>query len=349
MPTKIDSFEVARQAGVSRTTVSHVLNNRRDVPIAESTRAHVLAVAAELGYRPNGIARSLMRGRTRTLGVLVPALGLNLVARLVNGIQDACDRHDYRLLVAQGRNDPEVERAQSSLLLEHRVDGLICLPSRHLVEETGAWLSQLAAQGTACVMLDDRTTAPGVDTVLCDDAGGAAATVRHLATLGHRRIAHVSGNLDVRIGRERHAGYQAGLAEMGLEFDPELVVHYSLHQRDVESAFQALRALSQPPTALFATNDYLAAELYWLATRRGLRVPEDLAIVGFGDVGMARNLRLTSVRHPAQAMGEQAVERLLARLTEPDLPPAEILLPTQLIIRETCGAPPAPAGSGLPA
>lgn len=347
MATKIDSFAVAQRAGVSRTTVSHVLNNRRDIPIAEQTRARVLAVAEELGYRPNGIARSLVRGRTRTLGVLVPALGLNLVARMVNGIQDACDRHDYRLLVAQGRGEPQVERAQGNLLLEHRVDGLICLPSRPHVEPMSTWLTELAGQGTPCVMVDDR--AAKVDCVLCDDAQGAAATVRHLAELGHERIAHVSGNLDFRIGRERWSGYRAGLAEAGLPYRAALTVHYSLDRRTVEPAFESLMALPQPPTAILAASDFLAGEIYRLAIRRGLRVPEDLALTGFGDVAMADSLRLTTVRHPAQAMGERAVERLLARVTEPDLPPAEILLPTQLIIRETCGAARPPGGSGFPA
>lgn len=347
MPPKIDSFAVARRAGVSRTTVSHVLNDRRDISIAESTRARVLAVAAELGYRPNAVARSLVRGRTRTLGVVVPALSLNLVGRMVNGIQDACDRHDFRLLVAQGRGEPDLERAQGSLLLEHRVEGLICLPGRRSAEETRKWLSELADEGTPSVLVDERIADPRIDFVLGDDAGGAAAMVRHLLSLGHRRIAHFCGNQDVRIGRERLEGYRRALAEGGISEDEALIVHYSLEEAGIEAALEQVLSLPDPPTALFAANDYLAAGLYRLAVRRGLRTPEDLAVTGFGDIGAAAALRLTTVSHPAREMGEQAALRLFARIEEPGRPAEGLVLPTQVIIRETCGAAQASSRSGL--
>lgn len=341
MPQRTNIQDVARRAAVSNTTVSFVLNGRTDRGIPEATRARVLRAARELGYRPNPVARSLVSGKTRTVGVVVPNLSANIIARLTSGIEDTCHQHDHRVLLAQAPGGTESEIRQAQLLLEHRVDGLICALTRAHADESREWLAHLAEEGVACVLVDERIDEAPVDYVVSDDRQGAIDLVAHLASLGHRRIAFLGIPEPRRIHLERSEGYRLGLTAAGLAPDPALTCEVLGASELVPGQVARLLGLAEPPTAVFATNDHFAVAVLHFAYRRGLRIPDDLALVGFGDIGAAAPLGLTTMRHPAREMGQQAAERLFARLANPLLPAAGVTLPTTLIVRETCGAAPA--------
>jgi LacI family transcriptional regulator len=332
------SADVARQAGVSPTTVSFVINGRRDILIPEETRARVLQVARELGYRPNSLARSLARGRTQTIGVLVPSLDSSFTAHVVQGIQEACFGQGYRVLLTHSQHDPAIEAKEVDLLLEHRVDGLISVASEETIGPMSRWLDGVVGEGAPCIVVDDRTYAAKVDCVVSDDEGGARRAVEHLLGLGHQRIAHLCAGTRTSTARDRHCGYCAALSSAGITVDEALVVGEAFEMRDPARALRALRELPHPPTALFAANDYMAADIIEVAREQGVRVPEDMALAGYGDTRVGRYLHLTTIRQDPQRMGHTAAGRLFARLADPKLAPQEIVLPTELVVRDSCGA-----------
>jgi LacI family transcriptional regulator len=338
MKRRISSHDVAHHAGVSRATVSFVLNGRTDLRIAAETRERVLRAASELGYRPNGVARSLVRGKTQTIGVIVPRLDSSFTADIVNGIQEACAGRDYRVLLAYSLHAPDVEAKEAYVLLEQRVDGILCVAGHRTLDETHRWLAQALAEHVPCVLVKQHLPDLAVDYVVSDDDHGARAAVKHLLHLGHRRIGHLSAGTRASSARERDAGYRAALADAGVAVDESLIAGGSYRPESATAGMTTLLQLPEPPTAVFAANDSMAAAALEVATQRGLRVPEDVALVGYGDVSMARYLRLTTVHQPAKRMGLRAAERLFDRLEDPDLPPEGIVLPTRLVVRATCGA-----------
>lgn len=329
--------DVARRAGFSRTTVSYVLNGRSDVTIPEPTRARILLAAEELGYRRNGIARSLVRNRTQTLGVVVPSLQSSFHAEIVNGIQEVCSRNEFRMLLAYSLDDPRGELEQVRLLLENRIEGLINVGSWRTQDCSGEILGEVLAEGVPCIVVDDCPAGGLVDCVISDDRNGTAAAMRHLLERGHRRIGHLSGGTRAVPARLREEGYREALAAAGILFDPALVIGWSFSSPDAAQWMEQLLRLPEPPQAVFAANDRLAAEAVVAIRENGLRVPNDVAVVGYGEQPEARYLGLTTVDQAPREMGVRAAERLFARIAEPELPPETIVIPTRLVVRQSCG------------
>jgi DNA-binding LacI/PurR family transcriptional regulator len=319
---KTSGRDVARLAGVSRTTVSYVLNGRADTAIPEATRQRVLRAAAQLGYRPNGVARSLVSGKTQTIGVIVPVLNSSFSAGIVNGIQQICSRGSlpYRMLLAYSHNDADEEVRQAQMLLEHRVDGLICVAGEHSVVGTTRWLVDAVKEGVPCVVVDDRVPGCAVDYVVSDDFNGARFAVEHLIGLGHRRIAHLSAGTDSSPARERLEGYRAALTAASIAVDERLIAGDSFDPGNAPRAMEYLLDLPEPPTAVFAANDFMAAAAFE------------------ADVSPAEYLRLTTVHQAPEELGRRATERLFERMENPELPPEGIVIPTHLVVRQSCGA-----------
>jgi LacI family transcriptional regulator len=339
MKKSASSEDVARAAGVSRATVSYVLNKRMDQSIPEETRHRVIRAAEALSYRPNRLARGLQRGKTHTLGVMMPSLSQSFHAGIMQGIREVCFEQDYRILLAQ----PEHEAADGThivnLLLEHQVDGLLCVAAESPLDQdqmrrvlfTG--LEQALATGLACVVVDDRSLTGKVDCIVTDDTQGARRAVEYLLERGHRRIGHLSGGQALTTARDRTQGYREALEAAGIEPDPLLTAGTSYHEDEAVAATSTILDGIDPPTAIFAANDYLAAWAWRTAQARGLRVPEDLALVGYGDVELARFLGLTTMQQHPREIGRVATERLLARLKQPDMPPESLIQPTDLVRR----------------
>lgn len=325
--------DVARRAGFSRTTVSYVLNGRADVTIPEPTRDRIMRAAEELGYRRNGIARSLVSNRTQTLGVVVPSLQSSFHAEIVNGIQDVCSRHQYRMLLAYSLDDPESETEQVRLLLENRVEGLISVGSWLIHDTAGDLVGEVLAEDVPCVIVDDCLPDQPVDCVISDDWRGTSAAMAHLLAAGHRRIGHLSGGSDALPARTREEGYRLALREAEIPVDPDLILGGSFNSPEAVNWMDCLLQLPEPPTAVFAANDRLAAEAVLAIRQRGLRVPEDVTVVGYGELPLARYLELTTVDQQPRRMGEMAAERLFARIADPGLEPERIVIPTHLVVR----------------
>lgn len=349
MPTMAD---VARSAGVSVATVSHVLNGTR--PVLPHTRQAVLDAVDELGYTPNTLARSLVTSRTRSIGLAVSAISNPYFTEILQGVEAGALEHGYSLLIADPHDDPEHERKVVQLLHERRVDGMIVAPSadpRELVSYLGrhevptVFLDRLI-DGVADAGVDGpgdpgaRTDRPRLfDQVCAENVEPMAALVTHLAGLGHRRIGLVAGLPGLSTTAERIAGYRQGLTASGLPYDDHLVAHGDSESAAAERATAALLSLDTPPTALVTANNAMTIGTLRALRERGLSVPDDLALCCFDDFAWADlfSPRLTVIAQPSREIGTQAVRVLLDRLAAPDRPTRTVRLPCAFVHRTSCG------------
>ncbi|MEU6452146.1 LacI family DNA-binding transcriptional regulator [Streptomyces sp. NPDC046979] len=338
MPTMVD---VARSAGVSVATVSHVLNDTR--PVLPGTRQAVLDAVEELGYTPNTLARSLVTARTRSIGLAVSAISNPYFTEILQGVEASALEHGYSLLIADPHDDPEHERKVVQLLHERRVDGMIVAPSA----EPGDLVAYLGRHRVPAVFLDrvvevpEGDGAPRFDQVCAEGAEPTALLVGHLAGLGHRRIGLVAGRPGLSTTRERITGYRHGLAAAGLPFDDRLLVHGDSEADGGERATAALLSRAVPPTALVTANNAMTIGALRALRDRGLSVPGDLALCCFDDFAWADLFtpRLTAVAQPSRNLGAQAVRLLLERLAAPDRPARTVRLPCAFVHRTSCGCP----------
>ncbi|MEU0964022.1 LacI family DNA-binding transcriptional regulator [Streptomyces sp. NPDC005917] len=335
MPTMSD---VARSAGVSVATVSHVLNETR--PVLPHTRQAVLDAIEELGYTHNALARSLVTSRTRSIGLAVSAISNPYFTGILQGVEAAVLERGYSLLIADPHDDPVHERKVAQLLHERRVDGLIVAPSADPRE----LLAYLGRHAVPTVLLDRvidgrADAAPRFDQVCAESTEPTARLVTHLAGLGHRRIGLVAGLPGLSTTGERITGYRQGLAAAGLPLDEGLVVPGNSESAGAEQATAALLSLAAPPTALVTANNAMTIGALRALRAHGLSVPDDIALCCFDDFAWADlfSPRLTAVAQPSREIGAEAVRVLLDRLANPDRPVRTVRLPCALVHRTSCG------------
>ena len=328
--------DVARASRVSVATVSRVMNENPRV--SEATRLRVVKAATRLGYWPNGTARSLITSRTHALGVLLPDLHGEFFSEVIRGIDSAARQRRLHLLVSSyGAASEDLLAALRTV--RGRVDGLIVM-----APDVGVSVAlQLRGGGGPTVLLNPEIDVPGRDRISIANFDGAHAMVDHLLGLGHRRIATVTGpekNIDAR---QRLEGYRAALGEGGLEPSPDLEVSGHFTERSgYEAAIELLKRRPRP-TAIFAANDHMAVGVLGALQDAQVRAPEDVAVVGFDDIPMARYLTppLTTVHVDMTRLGRRAVEMLL----EPAKDGAAAegrreILSTTLVVRSSCGSKP---------
>ncbi|GAB2838196.1 LacI family DNA-binding transcriptional regulator [Streptomyces deserti] len=330
--------DVARSAGVSVATVSHVLNGTR--PVLPHTRQAVLDAVEELGYTPNTLARSLVTSRTRSIGLAVSAISNPYFTEILQGVEASALEHGYSLLIADPHDDPGHERKVVQLLHERRVDGMVVAPSADPRE----LLAYLGRHQVPAVFLDRLVEAPGFDQVVTENAAPTAELVTHLAGLGHRRIALVAGRPGLSTTRERISGYRNGLAAAGLPYDERLLVHGDSESAGAEQATAALLSLAVPATALVTANNAMTIGALRALRASGRSVPEDIALCCFDDFAWADLFtpRLTAIAQPSRDIGARAVQVLLERLAEPDRPARTVRLPCAFVHRTSCGCPEQP-------
>ncbi|MEU0999008.1 LacI family DNA-binding transcriptional regulator [Streptomyces tibetensis] len=341
--------DVARSAGVSVATVSHVLNGTR--PVLPHTRQAVLDAVEELGYTTNTLARSLVTARTRSIGLAVSAISNPYFTEILQGVEAAALDAGYSLLIADPHDDPEHERKVVRLLHERRVDGMIVAPSA----DPRGLLDYLGRHDVPAVFLDRLVDAPGkdggplFDQVCADNAEPTSRLVTHLAGLGHRRIGLVAGRPGLSTTNERITGYRSGLAFAGLAYDERLLVHGDSESAGAEQATEALLSLGVPPTALVTGNNAMTIGVLRALGRHGLSVPDDIALCCFDDFAWADlfSPRLTAIAQPGKDIGARAVRVLLERLAEPDRPVRTVRLPCTFVHRTSCGCP-SPSEEGTP-
>ncbi|MFC6061335.1 LacI family DNA-binding transcriptional regulator [Streptomyces ochraceiscleroticus] len=364
--------DVAREAGVSRSTASRALAGYGSV--SPDARERVRAAAEKLGYRANQLARSMITGRTHTLGAIVADIQNPFFAGVTRGITDAARAAGYQVLLANTDEDVAAERAAVKMLRDKHVDGLIVAPAA--TTETGH-LAAAHAAGCPVVLLDRQAPGLPADSVTVDNHGAAQDAVRRLLVAGHRRIALVSllGTAPVgtpadtpgtapstaleaapadpaspdpaspdpvSTGLERIEGYRAALREAGLTDTDTYLRTGTFHREDPADLTAELLSLSEPPTAVFATDSMIALGVLSAARDHGLRVPEHLSVVTFDDTDWARAVRprISVVAQPVQELGARAVHSLITRIEGTAGTPEHIVLDTEFIERESIASPP---------
>ncbi|MBO9598600.1 MAG: LacI family DNA-binding transcriptional regulator [Cohnella sp.] len=331
---KVNIYDVAKESGLSVVTVSRVLNNAPSV--RESNRSKVLKAVEELGYRPNASARSLAKGRTGVIGLTLTTLHDAFLDAVVKEVADRLAEQGYFLALSV---TPSYEASHRSLFRQDRVDGVILLSP---VEED-AYVRELKQNGIPFVMIDNQHRNPDVASVLVDNFQGGYAATKHLIELGHRDIAHIRGAEPFLSSSERERGFETAMRDARLT--PYRVEQGSF---DIESGYEIASRWIETgklPTAVFAADDYMALGVIDACKNAGVKVPDELSVVGFDDQLLASQLRpqLTTVRQPARELGGIGTEIVLGLIDGSAQGRETIVLQPELIVRAST-APPDGAG-----
>ena len=329
--------DIADLAGVSIATVSRVLNDRPDV--ARETRESVLQVVREHGFSTNRGARGLSSGRTGMIGLTLPLVADAYFGPMLSGAAEALHERDMRLVLAPTLHEHDREVSLLERLMRGTTDGAILM----LPEESEDELLMLQRQGFPFVVVDPRETPPdGIACVSAMHAAGAKEATEHLLRLGHRRIGAIAGAPGWYATEERLIGFRAALAGAGMLLDPELVAYSDWRMPRGTEAAEQLLSLADPPTAIFGFNDNVAIGVLHAAHKRGLKVPDDLSVVGFDDTELAIVVtpQLTSVRQPLAELGRTGVSLLVRLLEGQRVDALRMELATKLVVRETTAPPP---------
>jgi LacI family transcriptional regulator len=321
--------DVAERARVSVTTVSHVVNDTR--PVSEELRQRVLQAMRELGYQPNQLARSLRRGQTHIIGMIIPDSTNPFFAEVARGVEDTSFEQGYSVILCNSDGDLDKELLYTNVLVKKQVDGILFVAAGVSTER----ILDLQARNIPLVLIDRELPDAAVDAVLTDNARAGWLATRHLIELGHTRIACVTGPSDLTPSADRVIGYRKALSQSNLAVDEALILKGDFHYTSGYEAGLQLLSLEPPPTAVFACNDLMAIGLMSAARQSGLRVPEDLSVVGFDDVRLAAfaNPPLTTIAQPKYQIGVVAVRLLLERMREPELAARRHVLDTRLLTR----------------
>ena len=329
--------DVARRAGVSTSTVSHVLNRTRFV--SDDLRDRVVAAMRELHYYPNAAARMLSLKRSNALGLIVSDIRNPFFASIARGVEDVAQEHGYTVVLCNSDEDLAKESACLKTLESRQVDGVL-LASAGLADEH---VSRLVLAGYPVVLVDRDLPDLRTPAVLLDNEGAAYSAVRHLIERGHGRIGMLSGRGAISTTTERVAGYERALREAGLELDDRLVISGESTSEGGAAATHALLDLEPPPTAIFSGNNLMSIGALHAIASRGLTVPDDVALVGFDDFPFpwsdAFRPHLTTVAQPTYELGRRAAEMLVHMLTgSNNTAPQRMVLQGKLVIRESSGA-----------
>jgi LacI family transcriptional regulator len=324
--------DVARRAGVSVTTVSHVLSGRR--PVSEHTRQRVQRIITETGYQANQVARSLRMQRSYTIGLIIPDITNPFYPSLASGMQEVLRTGGYDVIICNTNADPEVERAVLTRMVTRRVDGVAFAGYYNHVREVGPAVKV----GIPVVLLGTQVPGPGIDVLSTDDLAAGQIASRYLIERGYRRIGFITGPAGAGPAAERVAGYRRALSEAGIRFDKTLIAREEFSRVGGASGIARLLDLARPPQAVLCTNDVVAIGALDTVRGRGLRVPDDVAVMGFDDIDAAALISpaLTTVSVIPVQQGRALGELLLRRIEGPQPEePQRILFEPFVVARET--------------
>jgi len=320
-------YDIARETGFAIGTISRVLNNAENVNPA--TRTAVLEVMERLGYQPNGVARSLASGSTRTVALVLPDLANPFFASMAAGVEEVADANDYTVLVCSGSSTAERERRYLRLLTARQVDGLLLVGSNLSIDELVESTSQ-----TSVVQIDREVKGADAVVVKLDHRLGGRMATEHLLDLGHTKVAFLGGDQDNDAARARYWGYQDALRDRGVEPTAALATRGALDLEGGAAAMHGLLEQGREFTAVFASNDMMAIGAIGVLQDAGRSVPGDISVVGFDDSYLARYASppLTTIRQSGDELGRRAAEILLSQIDKKTFPTRVILDPV-LIVR----------------
>lgn len=334
-PTSPTIVDVARESGVSYSTVSRALNGYEFVKPA--TRDKVMRAAQKLGYVPNQQARSLAGGRSNLIGILVPGLDNGYITEIIRGIDEELANSGYNLILYTTHRHHGRESTYVATIMNGAADGLMLIVPFISDDYTKA----LREQNFPFVLIDQSDTTGKSSIVNATNWQGAYDATKYLIELGHERIGFITGLMELTSAVDRLAGYKAALADHHIPLQDEWIVQGDFWERGGYLATQTLLDLPTPPTAIFASNDLLAFGAMDAVRQHGLSIPDDISLVGFDDIPQASLVypTLTTVRQPLDKMGRLAVKMLLEHISSPEYSPYTATLATELIIRDSCREP----------
>jgi LacI family transcriptional regulator len=324
--------DIARAAGTSASTASRALSGRGYV--SEAARARLVAAADRLGYVPNASARTLKQRTSRVVGVVVSDLGNQFYARLAAGIEQTLREAEYQMMLLGDNSESAEEIAGARAFLAMRARGVIMTPV------SGDAAALLVAQGVAVVEVDRQLAASPCDAVVIDNERGAYDATAHLLALGHSRVALLVVDTEWTSDAGREQGFRKAHAEAGVDLDERLVARFPVHASHAKERIERLLR-EDAPTAIFASNNLLAEQAWHVLRRRGLRLPDDVSLVGFDDVPWMEMVEpaITVVAQPTEELGRSAARLLLRRIDDPASPPRLDCLQPSLVIRGSTAPP----------
>ncbi len=333
--------DVARLAGVSIATVSHVINETRYV--SDELVCRVNKAMEELDYSPNLLASSLRGGETKTIGLIIPDISNQFFAEISRKIEDNGLAHGYSLIICNTDDDPEKEKQYIDVLLSKQVDGFIFISAG---DETDSLMKPIS-KGIPIVVADRYIENPNVNTVIVDNFDGGYQATKHLIDLGHKRIGFISGSSTVSPSSDRLEGYKKALIDSNLSVDPSIVVHGDYRYQGGVDAMQKLLSAAPDLTAVFSCNDMMALGAIRTVYNFSLKIPEDISIIGFDDIPLAKSSypALTTMAQPTEEMASHIIKLFVdmidffgskKRSKKGDFCYQKVVLKTRLIERDSC-------------
>jgi LacI family transcriptional regulator len=329
--------DIAKRLRVSRVTVSKALRGHPD--ISEKTAKRIRKVASDLGYSPNFIARNLSARRSNMLGVVIPKIAHFFFGSVIESIYNTAFENNYETILTVSQENAEREKKHIQTLVSMRVDGIIISISQETKDaEIFKWIQKM---GIHVVFVDrmPNPPVPGISSVMVDDRGGAYQAVEQAIKVGYRNIGFVGGNPQVNIGRNRLLGFELAMKEYDIPIKREWIVHNGFGKDDGYNAFKQLYHAGKTPDFVFAVTYPVALGIYQAAKELGLRVPDDIDIICFGDsdVNPFITPSLSCVSQPTRDLGSRSVEMILDMIKNPEeVREQHIVIPTELTLRETC-------------
>ena len=330
--------EVAAELGVSTMTVSRAINNRPNVD--EQTKKKIMEVVTRMGYTPNLVAKSLISSKTYTIGVVIPEISHSFFPEVVKGIEEVANSHNYQIFLTNTSDSFEKEKAVIEALRAKRVDGILI--STSLTNNDYSFYKRLVESGLPMVFFDRCISDVGISCIGVNDKSASRQFTEHLINKGYKRIGYLSGPKQLSIGKDRFEGFMEAMLLHNLPVDENLIIENGFNEKGGYHAMNKLLELpvSQRPRAVVAVNDPVAFGAMDAIREAGLRIPEDIAIVGFtNDIRASLvNPPLTTVHQPAFEVGKKAASKIIKTIEYEDEPVENVELITKLVIRQSCGS-----------
>lgn len=330
---KVTISDIAKKAGVSKMTVSRVVNNTGAV--APHTREIIEKLIKEMNYHPDHIARSLSSKTTRTIGILIPKKEKifldNYIAHVLSGVSEVLKEKDYRIMLFPV--DVENEYEVLGIAQTNLVDGLILLK----ISNEDEYIKKLSEMNLPTIRINNRDDSDKINFVDCENIKGSRLAIEYLYNKGHRKIGFVCGRLEETNGEDRFVGYKNSIQEFGLECNEDWVIKGEFEKDIAYQNAEKLISLENRPTAIFCSDDYMALGVIEKINEKGYKVPEDFAVIGFDDIDVASILKpaLTTIRQPMRNLGSTAAQLLLDIINDKISTPVKKFIDVELIERET--------------